>query len=84
MRARYKRRASESRVSRRKAAAKPPKEVRPSLEQLTVLTDYLQENLGVTLAQAQRAVKALKPGAQVLSRNSLASRRGYAQLLGRF
>jgi hypothetical protein len=56
-----KRKASKARVT-------PPKEVLVTKEQLAVLTDYLQETLGITLAQAERAARAIKPGSRVLGR----------------
>lgn len=51
-----------------KARVAPPKEVAATEEQLLVLTDYLQETLGITLAQAKRAARAIKPGSRVFGR----------------
>jgi len=82
MRARYKKRAdgdadvhametrhrTAAKRKSRKASVAPPKEVVVTKEQLTVLTDYLQETLGITLAQAERAARAIKPGSRVFGR----------------
>lgn len=79
MRARHKRRADGEAAHERRAATRrksskprvsPPKEVPVTEEQLAVLLDYLQEHLGITLAQAKRAARAIKPGSRVFERQS--------------
>ena len=77
MRARYRKRADGDEMPVRRTATKRksgkarvalPKEVVTTEEQLLVLTDYLQETLGITLAQAKRAARAIKPGSRVFGR----------------
>lgn len=60
----------ERRTRKRKPAAPKPREVQVPEEKVPVLTDYLMENLGVTLAQARRAVRALQPGSRVFERGN--------------